>query len=46
MDSIVCFFIFVSYDCEISWSYSFGPRREKTCLWGFANSRVADQPAH
>ena len=22
------------------------PRREKTCLWGFANSKGADQPAH
>ena len=24
----------------------FGPRREKTCLWGFANITGADQPAH
>ena len=24
---------------------SFGPRREKTSLWGFANNKVADQPA-
>ena len=23
-----------------------GPRREKTCLQGFANNTVADQPAH
>ena len=23
-----------------------GPRREKTCLWGFANNKGADQPAH
>ena len=23
-----------------------GPRREKTCLWGFANNKSADQPAH
>ena len=23
-----------------------GPRREKTCLWGFENSTGADQPAH
>ena len=23
-----------------------GPRREKTCLWGFANNKDADQPAH
>ena len=23
-----------------------GPRREKTCLRGFANNTVADQPAH
>ena len=23
----------------------YGPRREKTCLWGFANSKDADQPA-
>ena len=22
------------------------PRREKTCLWGFANNTGADQPAH
>ena len=25
---------------------SYGPRREKTCLWGFANNEDADQPAH
>ena len=24
----------------------FGPRREKTCLWGSANNTGADQPAH
>ena len=23
-----------------------GPRRDKTCLWGFANNTGADQPAH
>ena len=23
-----------------------GPRREKTCLWVFANNIVADQPVH
>ena len=23
----------------------FGPRREKTCLWGFANNKGAGQPA-
>ena len=23
-----------------------GPRRKKTCLRGFANNKVADQPAH
>ena len=23
-----------------------GPRREKTCLWGFVNNKGADQPAH
>ena len=25
---------------------TFGPRREKTCLRGFANNTVADKPAH
>ena len=25
---------------------SYGPRREKTCLRGFANNTGADQPAH
>ena len=25
---------------------SYGPRREKTCLWGFANNKGTDQPAH
>ena len=25
---------------------SIGPPREKTCLWGFENNTVADQPAH
>ena len=24
----------------------YGPRREKTCLWEFANNTGADQPAH
>ena len=24
----------------------YGPRREKTCLRGFANNKGADQPAH
>ena len=24
----------------------FGPRREKTCLWGFVSNKGADQPAH
>ena len=24
----------------------FGPRREKTCLWSFANNKGADQHAH
>ena len=24
----------------------YGPRCEKTCLWGFANNKDADQPAH
>ena len=24
----------------------YGPRREKTCLLGFANNKVSDQPAH
>ena len=23
-----------------------GPRHEKTCLWGFANNKGTDQPAH
>ena len=26
--------------------FTFGPRREKTCLQGFANNTGADQPAH
>ena len=25
---------------------TYGPQREKTCLWGFANNKGADQPAH
>ena len=24
----------------------YGPRREKTCLWQFANNKGTDQPAH
>ena len=24
----------------------YGPHREKTCLWGFANNTGADQPVH
>ena len=29
-------------DCHMSWLYSltFGPRREKTCLWGFQQSEI------
>ena len=26
--------------------FIFGPRREKTCLWGIANNTGADQPSH
>ena len=35
--------------CEIKIQHHaslFGPRREKTCLRGFANNTGADQPAH
>ena len=28
------------------WLLIYGPRREKTCLRGFANNTGADQPAH
>ena len=31
---------------EITCHGSFGPRREKICLWGFAKNTGADQPAH
>ena len=31
---------------EITCHGSYGPRREKTCLRGFANNTRADQPAH
>ena len=31
----------VQFSAEI-----YGPRREKTCLWGFANNTGADQAAH
>ena len=27
-------------------TFSYGPRREKTCLWGFMNNTGADQTAH
>ena len=30
----------------LEWLVTCGPRREKTCLRGFANNTVADQPAH
>ena len=26
--------------------YLYGPRGEKTCLWGFSNYKGTDQPAH
>ena len=26
--------------------FTYGPRREKTCLRGYANNTGADQPAH
>ena len=32
----------VKRDCTVE----YGPRREKTCLWGFENKKGADQPAH
>ena len=28
------------------YSFTYGPRREKTCFRGFANNTGADQPAH
>ena len=31
--------------CNV-WCRPYGPRREKTCLGGFANNTGADQPAH
>ena len=34
-----------NFNFEIA-AFSFGPRREKTCLRGFANNTGADQPAH
>ena len=34
---------FVAFDYVL---ITFGPRREKTCLRGFANNTGADQPAH
>ena len=38
--------VFGEQTCCIKWPGSFGPRREKTCLRGFANNTGADQPAH
>ena len=35
---------FLSTRCTIISIY--GPRRDKTCLWGVANNKGADQPAH
>ena len=32
--------------CVMTFNELIGPRREKTCLWGFANDTGADQPAH
>ena len=29
----------------IKYHLAFGPQREKTCLWGFANNTGTDQPA-
>ena len=31
---------------KINFITIYGPRREKTCLWGVANNTGADQPAH
>ena len=30
---------------QVYLGYIIGPRREKTCLWGFSNNTGADQPA-
>ena len=35
------------FTCHMSpFVLSYGPRREKTCLRGFANNKGADQPVH
>ena len=36
--------VYISPDCHFQTIY--GPRCEKTCLWGFVNNKDADQPAH
>ena len=36
----------VCFHGEVFWSaFEYGPWCEKTCLWGFANNKGADQPA-
>ena len=37
---------FVPLHTELVEGHIYGPRHEKTCLRGFANSKGADQPAH
>ena len=34
------------YGCLYDFKIPYGPRREKTCLRGFATNTGADQPAH
>ena len=43
-----CAFKFKAIICIIHLysNFTYGPRREKTCLKGFANNTGADQPAH
>ena len=36
----------MGYSLDKTIDMTFGPRREKTCLRGFANNIGADQPAH
>ena len=40
------FFYIYPCDCDSKIELSYGPRREKTFLRGFANNKGADQPAH
>ena len=45
-DHTYLLFILLRAHCFCWYRFRYGPRRDKTCRWWFANNKGADQPAH